>query len=134
MHTPNRERTMLQYCYHFFLIYFQMHCMRKLLLFTLAVTCMTVSLAKRDCASCCHGKWNACFTGCTTFNQCVSQCNTELTKCQNGCPGSCSVKHPPSFRKQNLVLDTRSTNGPKKLKLKWKLKKQLKRLQRKNGS
>ena len=115
-------------------IYFQMFCMRKSLLFTLAVTLITVSLTKQDCSSCCHGKWNACFTGCETMEDCDSQCNIELNICQNGCPGSCSVINPRSFRKQNLISDTRSTNGSRKLTRKWRLNKLLKKLQRRSGS
>lgn len=108
--------------------------MRKSLLFTLAVALITVSLSKQDCASCCHGKWIACFTGCQTMKACASQCNTGLEICQNGCPGSCSVYDPPSFHKQNLVPGTRSNNRPQNLKMKKKLNKLLKKLQRKSGS
>ena len=104
-------------------------------LFTLAVILITVSISKQDnCASCCHGKWTACFTGCETMQDCASQCNTELKICQNGCPGSCSVRNPASFRKQNLISDGRSNNRPKKLKMKRKLNKLLKKLQRRSGS
>ena len=115
-------------------IHLQMLGMRKSLLFTLAVALTTVSFSKQDCASCCHGKWIACFTGCETMKDCDSQCNTGLEICQNGCPGSCSVDDPPSFRKRNLVSGTRSNNRPRNLKMKKKLNKLLKKLQRKSGS
>lgn len=108
--------------------------MRKSLLFTLAVALITVSLSKQDCASCCHGKWIACFTGCQTMKACASQCNTGLEICQNGCPGSCSVYDPPSFHKQNLVPGTRSNNRPQNLKMKKILNKLVKKIQRKSGS
>ena len=121
MRTPNCETTMTSCRF----IDFQMHGMMKTLLFALAVTCIASSLSKQDCARCCLGKWTACFTGCTTLKECDSQCNTQREICQKGCPGSCSVKDPPSFRKRSLISGNRSTNGPKKLKMKWKLLKNL---------
>lgn len=112
-------------------IFFQMHFGKMSVLFILTVACLTVSLVKGDCSSCCHGKWNQCLTGCPDFNTCSAQCNTEKENCQNGCPGSCTdLDNPPSFLRLTLDLtDSSSAIRPKKLKLKRKLKKLLKRFE-----
>ncbi|KAJ7393055.1 hypothetical protein OS493_008351 [Desmophyllum pertusum] len=112
-----------------------MHRVRISVMLILAVTFLAMSLVKGDtaaeynCSHCCRGKWSQCMSGCVDFNTCDAHCSTEKQSCDIGCPGSCSVNDPPYFRNASVK---RQVSRPKKLKLRRKLKKQLKRAGRKH--
>ena len=103
---------------------------RTSVLVVIIVAFLTVSLVKGDCANCCLGKWHQCMGGCSTMNECT-ECSTKKESCAAGCPhsaGSCSVNYGGSSLRRPKI------HKPKKLKLRRKIKKMLKRLERERFS
>ena len=82
-----------------------------------------------DCASCCLGEWRQCLTSCDNMDQC-SECTEEKETCVGNCPGSCSLKSAASISSSSLRRAFVKVNNLKMHKFQRRLRKFVKRLNR----
>ena len=107
-----------------------MSCVWTILLAFIAFLFFSISAPVHgDCASCCHGEWRQCLTICDDIVQC-SECNEEKETCVGNCPGRCSLKSVASISSTSLRRAFVKVNNLKMHKFQKRLRKFVKRLNR----
>ena len=114
----------------FVLFFSQMSSVWTIVLAFIALVFFSISATVHgDSASCCQGKWSQCFTICEDMDQC-SECTEEKETCVGNCPGSCSLKSAASISSSSLRRAFVKVNNLKMHKFQRRLRKFVKRMNR----
>ena len=126
--TPSIQRIVRLFIKTLFYFTLQMCRVSNSVFLIIVSTLLTVIVVKAtDCEYGCHGTWNQCFSQCKGYHNC-KKCNTEKETCLEGCEVN---NKPPALRRAFASrTEDEHPRRPKKLKLRRKLKKLVKGLER----